>query len=106
VRLSAITRCLSLCSSRCLDSFNQAACPLCRTHFDQRAIVRLHVDLESSSSDVSLDPTARQEARRLQMAIANVANEGTTEPRLRQLIADATAFLATQPRELVSSPSS
>jgi hypothetical protein len=47
-----------------------------------------------------------QEARRLQAAIASVANEGTTEPRLRQLIAEGTAFLTTQPRELVSASSS
>jgi len=75
-------------------------------YFDQRAIVKLHVDLDGSTSDPSSGPSARQEARRLQMAIASVANEGTTEPRLRHLIAEATAFLASQPRESVSSASS
>lgn len=94
--------CSYLCS-RCLNNINRGSCPLCRTHFDQRAIVKLHVDLDGSSSDsLSSGASARQEARRLQMAIASIANEGTTEPRLRQLIAEATAFLATQPRELVS----
>lgn len=87
----------------CLNNINRGSCPLCRTHFDQRAIVKLHVDLDGSSSDsLSSGASARQEARRLQMAIASIANEGTTEPRLRQLIAEATAFLATQPRELFS----
>jgi hypothetical protein len=95
---------IPLCSSRCLNNIDRASCPLCRTYFDQQTTVKLHVDLDSSSSDSS--SSAIQEARRLQAAIASVANEGTTEPRLRQLIAEGTAFLTSQPRELVSKASS
>jgi hypothetical protein len=67
-------------------------------------MVKLHVDLDSSTSEPESSSLA--EARQIQMRIANVANEGTTEPRLRQLIADGSAFLLTQPREMVSSASS
>ena len=84
---------------------SRPSCPLCRLQFDQRTIVKLHVDLDGSTAPDS-PAAAKQEARRLQEAIANVANEGTTEPRLRQLIAEGTTFLATQPRELVRSISS
>ncbi|KAF9456318.1 hypothetical protein BDZ94DRAFT_1177982 [Collybia nuda] len=86
----------------CLHQMVQSSCPLCRNHFDQRTVVKLHVDMDTV---VSTCPTsAQQEARRLQEAIANVANEGTTEARLRQLIADATEFLATQPRDMACLP--
>lgn len=41
------------------------------------------------------------EALRLQQAIASVADEGTTEPRLRQLIQECKTFLHGQPRHMV-----
>jgi hypothetical protein len=90
---------LHLLVLRCLHQMIQPSCPLCRTHFDPRAVTKLHVDMDTVVATCLT--SAQQEARRLQEAIANVANEGTTEARLRQLIADATAFLATQPRDKV-----
>lgn len=51
----------------------------------------------------SPQPTSatEQEARRLQEAITSITNEGTTEARLRQLIAECKTFLSGQPRQLV-----
>ena len=43
------------------------------------------------------------EALRLQQAIASVADEGTTEPRLRQLIQECKTFLNGKPRHMVRS---
>ncbi|RDB25733.1 hypothetical protein Hypma_006088 [Hypsizygus marmoreus] len=83
-----------------------APCPLCRTHFDRRSLVKLHIDVENTRGQQGGSPPratcltpADAEARRIQEAFASVANEGTTEPRLRQLIGEATTFLSAQPRE-------
>ena len=43
------------------------------------------------------------EALRLQQAIANVADEGATEARLRQLIQECKTFLTGKPRHMVRS---
>ncbi|KAF8882123.1 hypothetical protein BD779DRAFT_1675106 [Infundibulicybe gibba] len=92
----------------CLNHITRPTCPLCRTTFDQRTVTKLHVDVDNARSSPSPSikatcPTAaEQEARRLQEAIASIANEGTTEPRLRQLIAECRTFLSSQPRNLFS----
>lgn len=85
-----------------------APCPLCRKHFDQRTVVKLHIDFDNvrglqggSPVRASCPTAAESEARRLQEAIANVANTGTTEAELRKLIGEATIFLSTQPRDQV-----
>lgn len=96
-----------LLSYSCLNHIARPTCPLCRVHFEARSVIKLHIDVDSARSSPSSAsqaiPTgaAEQEARRLQEAIASVANEGTTEPRLRQLIAECKTFLSSQPRHLV-----
>ncbi|KAF8066665.1 hypothetical protein FPV67DRAFT_1417292 [Lyophyllum atratum] len=81
-----------------------APCPLCRTQFDQRSMIKLHIDLDSANIPPRATcPTAAEaEAKRLHEAIANVANAGTTEQRLRQLISDTTTFLSLHSRDQFS----
>ncbi|KAF8628299.1 hypothetical protein AX17_006002 [Amanita inopinata Kibby_2008] len=89
----------------CINRLTRPVCPLCRTPFDQRTCFKLHVDMDNgrkSPAKASCPTAAEQEARRLQEAIATVANEGSTESNLRQLIADCRAFLQSQPRNLFS----
>ncbi|KAF5366817.1 hypothetical protein D9758_006554 [Tetrapyrgos nigripes] len=81
---------------RCLDHITRQACPLCREPFDIRTIVKLHVDVDGCGASAP----AYAEARRLQREIAQVANEGTTEPKLRQLISECKTFLHSQDRGL------
>ncbi|TFK67212.1 hypothetical protein BDN72DRAFT_112218 [Pluteus cervinus] len=90
----------------CLHHIGRPSCPLCRVPFTQQSVTKLHVDVESerSSSSPRSQPlsTSDQEARKLQEAITSITNEGTTEARLRQLIAECKTFLAGQPRHMYS----
>ncbi|GLB40952.1 putative ring finger domain containing protein [Lyophyllum shimeji] len=81
-----------------------APCPLCRKHFDQRSIIKLHIDYDSGSSPrrATCLTAAETEAKRLKEAIADVANAGTTEHNLRQLISETTTFLSLHPRDQFS----
>ncbi|PFH48812.1 hypothetical protein AMATHDRAFT_76526 [Amanita thiersii Skay4041] len=85
----------------CIHRLTRNTCPLCRAQYDIRSCVKLHVDLESGSPVRASCPTpGEQEARRLQEAITNVANEGSSEPNVRQLIADCRVFLQGHPRTM------
>jgi len=93
----------------CLNHITRLLCPLCRNGFDASGFIKIHIDVDnvrSSPRAIKAGPTssspAEDEARRLQEAIASVANAGTTEARLRQLIEEGRTFLASQPRTLVS----
>jgi hypothetical protein len=86
----------------CLNHITRLLCPLCRAGFEAKDFVKLRIDVDSARSSPRANIAAEGEARRLQESIASVANAGTTEARLRQLIEEARAFLASQPRELVS----
>lgn len=96
-------------SPRCLNHISRPRCPLCRTQFEHGSFLKLHVDVDNVRSSLGTtsqppppSPTVtEQEARRLQEAIASVANKGSTEPSLRHLIAECKTFLAEQPRHLV-----
>ena len=77
-------------------------CPLCRLPFDKHSCITLRVDLDAVADEQSRATSAdTYEALRLQQAIANVADEGTTEPRLRQLIQECKTFLNGKPRHMV-----
>jgi hypothetical protein len=77
---------------------------LCRLPFDKHSCITLRVDFEVVVDEQSrATPTESFEALRLQQAIASVADEGTTEPRLRQLIQDCKTFLNGKPRHMVRS---
>ena len=78
-------------------------CPLCRLPFDKISSITLCVDLDLSDEQSRASPGETYEALRLQQAIANVADEGTTEPRLRQLIRECKTFLNGKPRRMVRS---
>ncbi|KAF9447362.1 hypothetical protein P691DRAFT_671645 [Macrolepiota fuliginosa MF-IS2] len=87
----------------CLNHLERPQCPLCRDPFEPHSVVRLHIDVEQRSSPKAPPPrptAAEQEARRLQDAIANVANTGSSEPNLRSLIGEGRKFLSNQPRNL------
>ena len=79
-------------------------CPLCRIPFDKDSVIKLHVDLDAIPIEQASGCTSAdlQEAQRLQKAIANIADKGTTEQNLRQLIQEGRTFLHGQPRNLVS----
>ena len=80
----------------------KSLCPLCRLPFDKHSCITLRVDLDLVSDEQSRGtPAESYEALRLQQAIASVADEGTTEPRLRQLIQDCKTFLNGKPRHMV-----
>ena len=79
-------------------------CPLCRLPFDKQSCTTLRVDLDVVGDEQSRGTSAEfYEALRLQQAIASVADEGTTEPRLRQLIQECKTFLNGKPRHMVCS---
>ncbi|KAF8815564.1 hypothetical protein BYT27DRAFT_6678592 [Phlegmacium glaucopus] len=76
-------------------------CPLCRLPFDKHSCITLRVDSDLVADEQSrATPTETHEALRLQQAIASVADEGTTEPRLRQLIQECKTFLNGKPRHM------
>ncbi|KAK0440282.1 hypothetical protein EV421DRAFT_1712555 [Armillaria borealis] len=85
----------------CLNQITRLKCPLCRSRFEPQGFVKLHIDVDDVRSSSHFPRTTTQCARRLQEAIANIANEGSTEASLRQLIQDCKSFLAGQPRNLV-----
>lgn len=81
-------------------------CPLCRTPFESRSIIKPHIDTESvqRESPKAQSPSvtaAEQEVRRLQDATAATANTGSSEAILQALIEECRKFLAGQPRSMV-----
>jgi hypothetical protein len=90
------------CAS-CIHHITRQICPLCRSPFDPRSIVKLHIDLDGiklTSAGGDEPPSAQQEARTLHERIAAVANAGTTEANLRALISECKTFLSNHPRNL------
>ncbi|KAJ7581755.1 hypothetical protein C8J56DRAFT_1006019 [Mycena floridula] len=82
----------------CLNHITRPACPLCRIPFNLGSHVKLHVDVDSKSPanqqhHTKAEPNVEAEARRLQDAIATVANQGSSEAGLCRLIAECRAFL-------------
>ena len=75
-------------------------CPLCRLPFEKHSCITLRVDIDVDEQ-TRASPAETYEALRLQQAIASVADEGTTEPRLRQLIQECKTFLNGKPRYMV-----
>ncbi|KIJ97217.1 hypothetical protein K443DRAFT_681693 [Laccaria amethystina LaAM-08-1] len=90
----------------CLHNLTRPACPLCRHAFNPNLTVKLHIELDTTRPSPTSAPlsttsvNAEQEARRLHEAIAGIADTGSTESNLRQLIEDGKAFLRQQPRSL------
>lgn len=90
-------------SNSCISQVKNL-CPLCRLPFDKQSCTTLRVDLDVVGDEQSRGTSAEShEALRLQQAIASVADEGTTEPRLRQLIQECKTFLNGKPRHMVRS---
>lgn len=89
----------------CLNHISRASCPLCRIPFELGNHVKLHVDLDANNTTkgspppTTTDAATLQEGRRLQEAIASLANQGTSEAGLCQLIADCRSFLSARSRQ-------
>lgn len=92
--------------AECLHNLTRPACPLCRHGFNPNLTVKLHIELDTTRPSPTPAPlsttsvSAEQEARRLHEAIAGIAETGSTELNLRQLIEDGRSFLRQQPRTL------
>lgn len=92
---------------RCISNLSSVTCPLCRQHYDPRTPRRLVVDVEdpSLSNGEARSPTVgkelpdpvNEEADRLQCRFTDVVTHGSTEPTLRALINDCSAFLRLHP---------
>ncbi|KAJ7621318.1 hypothetical protein FB45DRAFT_139282 [Roridomyces roridus] len=91
----------------CLQHIARPTCPLCRTPFQARHTVKLHVDLDNiralASSDGVPPPANSDEgARQLHKRITSVASEGATEAQTTQLTEECKAFLSTVPKTMYS----
>jgi len=94
---------------RCISNLSPVICPLCRQHYDPRQPRRLVVDVDPDNASPSSEshcgdklgsPTpdpASEEADRLQARFTDVVTHGSTEPTLRALINDCSAFLRNYP---------
>ncbi|KAJ7769681.1 hypothetical protein DFH07DRAFT_735917 [Mycena maculata] len=82
----------------CLQHIAHHTCPLCRKPFQERHMIKLHVDLDSirapSTEGMPVPDNAEESARQLQKRITGVANEGATEIQTTQLTEECRAFLA------------
>lgn len=93
-------------SSSCLQHIARPTCPLCRTPFQMRHTVKLHVDLDSirapaASDGMPLPADSDEGARQLHKRITGVASEGATEAQTTQLTEECKAFLSTVPKTMV-----
>ncbi|KAJ7468970.1 hypothetical protein B0H11DRAFT_1729506 [Mycena galericulata] len=91
----------------CLQQLAHPTCPLCRTTFQARHTIRLHIDLDSIRAHPDTDempiPTDSDErARQMQQRITDLANGGATEIQTTQITEECKAFLATVPRDMYS----
>ncbi|KAJ7251110.1 hypothetical protein B0H12DRAFT_1018771 [Mycena haematopus] len=89
----------------CLQQVSRPTCPLCRTPFDARHTIRLHIDRDNispSSRDVALPPNADDGARHLQDRITDLASNGATEAQSTNLTEECKKFLQTVPRDMYS----
>ncbi|KAF8201315.1 hypothetical protein K438DRAFT_1582265 [Mycena galopus ATCC 62051] len=82
----------------CLHQVARPSCPLCRTPFDTRQTIKLHIDLDSiSPSSLELTPPSNADdgARQLQNRITQLAATGGSERDTTELTADCKKFLLT-----------
>lgn len=92
---------------RCISNLSSVTCPLCRQHYDPRTPRRLVVDVEDPTASngearspitgKELPDPINEEADRLQSRFTDVVTHGSTEPTLRALINDCSAFLRLHP---------
>ncbi|KAJ7621323.1 hypothetical protein FB45DRAFT_753957 [Roridomyces roridus] len=93
--------------ANCLQHIARPTCPLCRTPFQARHTVKLHVDLDNirvlaSSDGVPPPANSDERARQLHQRITSVATEGATEAQTTQLTEECKAFLSTVPKTMYS----
>ncbi|KXN89176.1 hypothetical protein AN958_06103 [Leucoagaricus sp. SymC.cos] len=91
----------------CLPNVSGHICPLCRTPYQPSDVVKLHLDVDGTSRGSPSSPPlsatqAEQEAKRFHSLFAEVANNGSSEGKLRSIIDDCRKFLVSQPRSLFS----
>ncbi|KAJ7489232.1 hypothetical protein FB451DRAFT_1024219 [Mycena latifolia] len=91
----------------CLQHIARPTCPLCRTHFEARNTIRLHIDLDSirapPSTDALVVSSSNDEgARHFQQRITDVAVGGATEAQTTQLTEECKSFLDTVPKTMYS----
>ncbi|KAJ8503089.1 hypothetical protein ONZ45_g11157 [Pleurotus djamor] len=97
-------RCGHVFCMSCLQHLHPPSCPLCRQSFGSESIIKLHIDLDNirplnnGSAPEAPSQSADHEARRLQEAIADIANRGASEQHLRNVIDECRTFLSGQPR--------
>jgi len=89
---------------RCLRSLQRPNCPLCRCRIplesdSEPPFTRLRVDIGRKDPEFA---DADDYAQTLMTSISNVANNGSSEQQLTELIHDCKKFLHAQPREKVS----
>lgn len=82
-------------------------CPICRTTFYQRDMIKLRVDFDTTQGansqvmESTTPSTAEKEVKLLQAAFISVIHEGMSQEGLQQLLERSKAFLSAQPREQV-----
>ncbi|KAJ7182811.1 hypothetical protein C8R43DRAFT_868474 [Mycena crocata] len=89
----------------CLQHLARPTCPLCRTPFEARHTIRLHIDLDSirapsSTEEIPIPTNVEEGVRQFQKRITELAVGGATEAQSTQLINDCKAFLAPIPKNL------
>ncbi|KAJ7894454.1 hypothetical protein B0H14DRAFT_3652021 [Mycena olivaceomarginata] len=94
-------------SSCCLRHVARArpTCPLCRTPFDTRHTIKLHIDLDNIPAAVDplpVSPDSDEGARQLQSRITQLAAVGATEAQATQLTEECKRFLQTVSEEMYS----
>ncbi|KAJ6598295.1 hypothetical protein DFH09DRAFT_903657 [Mycena vulgaris] len=90
----------------CLQHIARPTCPLCRTPFDARHTIKLHIDLDNIRAPVTDElvvySSTDEGARQLQKRITSVAVDGATEAQTTQLTEECRAFLAPVPKTMYS----
>ncbi|KAJ7176769.1 hypothetical protein C8R46DRAFT_889424 [Mycena filopes] len=91
----------------CLHHLARPTCPLCRTPFDSRHTIKLHIDLDSiaaplSVAEMPVPANTDERARQLQNRITQVAQSGATEVQTTELTEECKAFLAPLSRTMYS----
>lgn len=87
----------------CLDRITRPSCPICRSYFDPKAIVKLHLDLDNvqaspKGTNAKISPEDIDAAQDLHQRISNIAEQGSSETQVRGLISDVKKFLQDKPR--------
>ncbi|KAJ7791710.1 hypothetical protein B0H14DRAFT_190627 [Mycena olivaceomarginata] len=83
----------------------RSTCPLCRTPFDTRHTIKLHIDLDNIPAAVDplpVSPDSDEGARQLQSRITQLAAVGATEAQTTQLTEECKRFLQTVSKEMYS----